>query len=159
MKPFKLYGMPASLYTGKVRAYLRKHKIPFVEYGMNHPDFQGRIVPAVGRVIVPVIETPDGTIVQDGADILEFLDRNGWGSFSTYPEDPRLLSIAYLFELFGGEGLLRPAMHAGTSMKKTWTSSVMNLFAPAPVGGDTAEAEGIFDFASQRMRKAGADST
>ena len=159
MKPFKLYGMPASLYTGKVRAYLRKHKIPFVEYGMNHPDFQGRIVPAVGRVIVPVIETPDGTIVQDGADILEFLDRNGWGSFSIYPEDPRLLSIAYLFELFGGEGLLRPAMHYRWNFNEENLDFIRDEFicALAPVGGDTAEAEGIFDFASQRMRKAAAD--
>jgi arsenate reductase-like glutaredoxin family protein len=32
---YKLYGIPASLYTAKVRSYLRKQRIEFTEYGVN----------------------------------------------------------------------------------------------------------------------------
>jgi len=60
------------------------------------------------------VQTPLVTIVQDGADIIGHLEHGaGQGRhwFSTDPESPTLLAISHLFELFGSEGLLRPAMH------------------------------------------------
>ena len=53
---FTLYGMQASLY-----AYLRRNRIPFTERGAGHPEFAARIMPEIGRFIMPVIEAPGGT--------------------------------------------------------------------------------------------------
>ena len=35
---FILYGMQASLYTGKARAFMRRNRIPVIERGAGHPD-------------------------------------------------------------------------------------------------------------------------
>jgi len=40
---FILYGMQASLYTGKARAYMRRNRIPVIERGAGHPEYTGRI--------------------------------------------------------------------------------------------------------------------
>ena len=74
MKHYILWGMPASLYTAKARSYLIKRGVPFVEYGVNHPEFSERVAPAVGRFILPVVECPDGRLIQDGANIIDELD-------------------------------------------------------------------------------------
>jgi glutathione S-transferase len=71
---YTLWGGPLSLYSGKARAYLIKKRIPYRELYPSHPDFPRRIMPAIGLFVVPVLEAPDGTIVQDTTDIIEYLD-------------------------------------------------------------------------------------
>ena len=111
---YTLYGAPASLYTGKARSYLRTQGIAFVEMPPGSDRYLNHVVPVVGRWIIPCMETPDGTIIQDGADIIDHFER-GPGQplrrYNAYPTSPVLLAVAHVFELFGGEGLLRPAMH------------------------------------------------
>jgi len=74
-KPFVLYGMQASLYTGKVRAYMRRNRIPVIERGIGHPDYGNEIYPKLQRFILPVLVTPLGEVIQDGTDILDYLDK------------------------------------------------------------------------------------
>ena len=151
-----LWGMPASLYTGKARAALRKRRVPFDERTPGHPDFRARIAPAVGRWIIPVLECPDGALVQDSASIVEHLDALGADGPPSLPPDPALAAIARLLELFGGEGLLRPAMHY------RWNFDADNLAflradfgaSLAPPGADAATRAAAFDTASSRMRRA-----
>jgi glutathione S-transferase len=153
---YKLYGMPASLYMGKARSYLRKQQIPFVEYGANHPDFMAKIVPAVGRWIVPVLESPNGTIVQDGADIIDYFEATGGAQFSVYPESNVLRTVSLLFELFGGEGLLRPAMHYRWNFDEQNLAFVRNEFIAGLAPADASDTQGgqLFDMSSGRMRSA-----
>jgi len=111
MSHYILYGTPGSLYTGKARAYLRKQGIAFEERTAGDPRFRAEVVPVVGRWIIPVLLTPEGRYVQDGADIIDHFEDG-----STVPVPARLSTplhavVARVFELFGGEGLLRPAMH------------------------------------------------
>ena len=153
---FILYGMQASLYTGKVRAFMRRNRIAVTERGAGHPEFTGRVMPHVGRFIIPVIETPEGEIVQDGTDILDYLEGQGLSQEPLYPSDPVTRAVAHLFELFGNEGLLRPAMHY------RWNFDAENLdflrvsFADVfPAHLDAAGRVRAFDHASGRMRKAG----
>ena len=61
---YTLYGAPVSLYTGKARSYLRTQGIDFVEEPPGSERYLQHIVPAVGRWIIPCLETPDGEIVQ-----------------------------------------------------------------------------------------------
>lgn len=160
MASYTLYGAPVSLYTGKARSYLRRQGIDFVEVLPGSERYLNHVVPTVGRWIIPCVETPDGDIIQDGADIIDHFEK-GVGqalrAFNCYPDSPVLLAISHLFELFGGEGLLRPAMHY------RWNFDEMNLdflqaeFAmliPPKPGGTAEEAREAFLHNSGRMRKA-----
>jgi glutathione S-transferase len=106
-----LFGAPVGLYTGKIRSYLRKQGIPFQERLPSDPLFQSQIQKAVQRFINPVIRMPDGSIVQDTADIIDYLEANGHAAFSVYPEPSCQHLVALALDLFGGEGLVRAAMH------------------------------------------------
>ena len=108
---YLLYGVPASYFTAKVRAYLRKQRLDFEERSSAHPDFGARIHPATQRIFLPVLEWPDGSIVQDSDDIIERLETEGAGRLSCHPPGPVQNVLSHLFNLFGSEGLVRLAMH------------------------------------------------
>ena len=55
---YTLWGGPLSVYTAKVRSYLIKKRIPYRELFPSHPDFNSRIIPALGFFVIPVLETP-----------------------------------------------------------------------------------------------------
>ena len=150
-----LYGMQASLYTGKARAYMRRNRIPVTERGAGHPDYMGKIYPHMNRFIMPVIVAPDGEIIQDGTDILDYLEGQGLGHEPLYPEDPVLRAVAHIFELFGNEGLLRPAMHYRWNFDEENLAFLKVSFADVfPAHMDAAGRAAMFDHASGRMRKA-----
>ncbi|MBO6505953.1 MAG: glutathione S-transferase [Kordiimonadaceae bacterium] len=108
--PVTLYGAPPSLYSGKARSYLRKAGIDYIERLQCHPDYASRILPAIGRFVIPVLEH-DQTIVQDTTEIIDYLEENGDAPIGVYPETPKQKIISLILEVFGDEGLLRPAMH------------------------------------------------
>ncbi|MEM9464686.1 MAG: glutathione S-transferase C-terminal domain-containing protein [Actinomycetota bacterium] len=155
---YTLYGAPASLYTGKARAYLRRQGIDFVEHSPGSDRYLREIVPRIGRWIIPVMETPDGDIIQDGADIIDHFER-GPGTalrrFDAYPDDPTLLAIAHVFEVFGGEGLLRPAMHYRWNFDDEHLDFLAAEFALlSPPTADEHKAKERFLQGSGRMRNA-----
>jgi len=158
---YQVYGMPASLYMAKVRSYMRKQRIPFVERAVSDPHYGEKIVPHLGRIIMPVLECADGSLVQDGADIIDYFERQAAQQDSStrlpaYPSTGLQRVVSELFSLFGGEGLLRPAMHY------RWNFDDYNLdflkadfgIALAPAGADRATRDAMFDMASARMRSA-----
>ena len=155
MTSFKLYGMTASLYTGKVRAYLRRNQVPFTEIKAGSAHFRDVVRKAVNRWIVPVIETPKGEYIQDGSVILDYFEQHGHSKFSIYPEDPRLKTVAHVFELFGSEGLLRPAMHYRWNFDDTNLAFLKTSFEDVLPDGLSDEAyEEAFLHSSGLMRKA-----
>jgi len=150
-----LYGMAGSLYTGKVRAYMRQNHIPFVEHKAGGARFTEQIVPKVNRWIIPVLETPDGELVQDGTVILDYFEASGASANSIYPETPMMRAVAHLFELFGGEGLLRPAMHYRWNFDEVNLPFLRDTFRDVLPNGLGVEGQAAaFDHASGRMRKA-----
>lgn len=110
-QPLTLYGAPVGLYTGKIRSYLRKQGIAYVERLPSDPVFRKEVMPAIGRFINPVIRMPDGRIVQDTADIIDFLEAEGLAREASTPQSPLQRIVALTLDLFGGEGMIRPAMH------------------------------------------------
>ncbi len=105
-----LWGAPTSLYTGKARSYLIKKRIPYREFFPSHPVYQTKIAPALGFFVVPVLEAPDGTIIQDTSDIIEHLAEK-FPEPCLNPLAPVQRTVASLIGAFGSEGLLKPAMH------------------------------------------------
>ena len=150
-----LYGMSASLYTGKVRAYLRQQGIAFIERGAGNPHFSNDVMPVIGRFIMPVVQTPEGEIIQDGTVILDHFEAGNLGKRSIQPENQTLRALSYLFELFGGEGLLRPAMHYRWNFDSDNLAFLISSFKDVfPPSLNDEETELAFLHASGRMRQA-----
>lgn len=153
---YKLYGTPGSLYTGKARAYLIKQQVPFENRAAGEARFRETIVPQIQRWIIPVLEGPDGSLIQDGSDIIAHFEAAGPTRHPAYPTTPRHRLIAQIFELFGGEGLLRPAMHYRWNFDEANHAFLSRDFpaALAPTGADETTQDQVFAMASTRMRKA-----
>lgn len=154
-KQYKLYGVSCSLYTAKVRSFLRKQGIDFVELPPTHTDYVEKVMPAIGRMIIPVLETPAGDIIQDGSDIVEYFENNNISGTPAYPQNAVLKAVSFLFELFAGEGLLRPAMHYRWNFDEQNLEFLKSEFSPfAGIGASDDIVEQVFDFSSSRMRNA-----
>jgi len=152
---FKLFGTPSSLYTGKARSWLIKQGVDFENRAAGEPRFREEIVPKIGRWIIPVLETPEGDLIQDGSEIIDWFEARGDCRFPSLPSTPRHRVISRLFELFGGEGLLRPAMHYRWNFDETNQPFLGRDFSAALAPGATGDgAAAVFGFAAERMRKA-----
>lgn len=118
-KPYRLYGSEVSLFTGKVRAYLRWKDIPFTEVLSDAQTYKEVIVPRVGFPVIPVMVGPDDETLQDSTDIIDELERRH-GEPSIYPSSPRQRLAALLLEVFGDEWLVIPAMHYRWHYNRDW---------------------------------------
>ncbi len=105
-----LYGAEFSLYTGKVRSYLRHKRIPYNEVLSSLKVYRGIIVPETGVRFVPVVRTPDGQFLQDTSHIIDTLEK-AFPDRPVMPTSPRQRLASLLLELYGDEWLLIPAMH------------------------------------------------
>jgi glutathione S-transferase len=152
--PHILYAMPGSLYSGKVRAYLRKQHVDFIERAPSHPRFD-EVRRAVGRWIIPVLETPDGVLIQDGSDILAHGEAAGLARLPALAGGPAQRVIGAIFELFGGEGMVRPAMHYRWDFDSENVPFLAQDFSGPMVLEGGAEARAAsFAASSARMRQA-----
>jgi len=102
---YKLYGATISLYTGKARAYLRYKNVPFIEESGSREIFE-----RIGFTMIPVLHTPEDILVQDTTEIIDHIEALHRGA-SVYPEGVTQKLAALLFEVYGDEWLLMPAMH------------------------------------------------
>ena len=107
---YRLYALPHSLYSGKVRSYLRYKRIPYREIVATLFVFLRFIVPRTGVRFIPVVQTPDDVVIQDTTDIIDALEER-FPSRSIYPKTPKQRLFALLMECYADEWLLNPAMH------------------------------------------------
>jgi len=107
---YTLWGTPHSLYTGKARSYLIKKQVPYVELMASDPRFLGEIVPAVGHMVIPVVETPSGELIQDTAAIIDHIEARH-AEVVLDPQGPVQQVVALFLDAFGSNYLLPAAMH------------------------------------------------
>jgi glutathione S-transferase len=134
--PFALYGAYASFYTGKTRSYLRKKGIPFVERLPSHPRFREEVSPAAQSKRIPILETPEGHVIQDTTAIFDYLERR-FPDPPALPPTPRQRLAAYLVDLFASEGL-KVAWHYRWNFKEPNLHFVVREFGRSfkPRGSD-----------------------
>jgi glutathione S-transferase len=123
--PVRLIGHEFSLYSGKARAYLRHKQIPFVESAT--PEDRELIDQHVGRRVIPVVVTADGEYVQDTTQIIDYFERR-YPERSVYPEGPWQRLVSLLFEVYGDEWLVLPAMHYRWHFKRDNLAYVLKNF-------------------------------
>jgi hypothetical protein len=99
---FKFYSWSVSLYSAKARAYLIKQHIDFDDISPADPHYDTVIRPAIGRWIIPVMETPNDEIVQDGTSIIDWFESRDMARLPAYPQSPRHLITSLIMEIFGG---------------------------------------------------------
>jgi glutathione S-transferase len=107
---YTLWGTAHSFYTGKIRSYLIKKGVAFRELYPTHPQFQARIVPSIGMMVVPVLETPDGQVLQDTSVMIDYVEARS-PEPPMIPDMPLQRAVAWLLGAFGSEGLLPAGMH------------------------------------------------
>jgi glutathione S-transferase len=107
---YTLYGAPFSMYTGKARAYLRYKNIPYEEVLSTIKVYKRIIVPNTGVRFIPVVKTPDEQYIQDTAEIIDTIEKQH-PQRPVYPVTAKQRIVTQLFELYGDEWLLLPAMH------------------------------------------------
>ncbi len=110
MSKYKLIATEVSLYSGKARAYFRYKGIPFEEVLSTAEVYEKIIVPRTGVRFIPIIISPDDIAVQDTTDIIDFLEER-FPEASVYPDTPLQRLVALLFEVYGDEWLVIPAMY------------------------------------------------
>jgi len=121
----RLLGHEFSLYSGKARAYLRHKQISFVE-GVTLED-RKLIEERVGRRVIPVVMMPNGDCIQDTTEIIDYFERL-YPQRSVYPEGPWQKLVALLFEVYGDEWLVLPAMHYRWHFKRQNLAYVLKNF-------------------------------
>jgi glutathione S-transferase len=106
---YQFYGAHLSYYSGKTRAHLRYKNVPHVEHLSTRQAYREVIVPRTGVRYIPVLISPDDIAVQDTSEIADFIE-NRFPEAPVYPSGPRQRLTALLFELYGDEWLVLPAM-------------------------------------------------
>jgi len=107
---FTMYGAEVSLYSGKLRSYLRKKGIPFTEVSPSVLTYKRFIEPRTGVRFIPVLHTPQDQVLQDTTAIIDQLEPR-FPARGVYPQTPRQRLAALLLELYGDEWLLIAALH------------------------------------------------
>ncbi len=109
MKKSILIGSPVSLYTGKLRSYLQYKQIPFDEILSTAEVYKEIIIPRTGVRYIPVLITEDDEALQDTTVIIDYFE-NKFQDNLIYPDTPCQKFVALLFEVYGDEWLVNPAM-------------------------------------------------
>ena len=154
MNAYTLYGSYASYYTAKVRTYLRKKGIPFVERLPSDPMFRNKVRPASGSHRIPQLMTPEGLVVQDSVEIVDTLEVR-FPDLPAFPQTPCQRMFVHFMELFGSEALVRLAwLHR-------WMFSENSAFVKMDFGrsfkpqGDDEELSKYGNLIADRMRSYG----
>ena len=74
MTSYTLYGAEVSYFTGKARASPDRRGADYEEKPATQEVYKTLILPNVGWPVIPVATMPDGTVVQDTADIMQAVE-------------------------------------------------------------------------------------
>ncbi|MEO0996379.1 MAG: glutathione S-transferase N-terminal domain-containing protein [Pseudomonadota bacterium] len=150
--PFVLYGAECSYYTAKLRSYLRKKGIPFVERLPREDHYRDVVRPAVGTYRIPVIAAADDRCIQDTAAIVDALEPH-YPEPAAVPSTPRQHVVARLLELIAGEYLLKAAMQFRWNHPRQNRQFIVHEFGQLYRLGDAAAIQAKGSELADRMRQ------
>ena len=107
---YTLFGLETSMYSGKLRSYLRFKGIPYVEKAPSLFTFLVTTKRRAGNPAMPILVDPKGVWLSDTSDIIDELEVR-FPADGVVPVTPRQKFAAYLFELWGDEFWISTALH------------------------------------------------
>ena len=108
-QPYILHGFGPSPYSVKMRALLRYRRLPFVWKAVGWP--RDAAVAAGLPPVIPVLQFPDGTVMNDSTPLAHALERAHPGQRSVVPDDPAQAFLSDLLEDFGDEWVTKIMFH------------------------------------------------
>ncbi|MED5262268.1 MAG: hypothetical protein VX574_07735 [Myxococcota bacterium] len=110
---YRHFSWEHSYFSGKTRAYLR-YKQRMDDLGAGFEDIlatsdliQGLLLPQSGTAAVPQLEAPDGTWVQDTAEMIDYCEAaHAKAPVIPGPDRPRQRIASYLVELLADEWMV-----------------------------------------------------
>lgn len=118
-KKDQLLGWDVSPYTAKVRSYLNYKNIPYGYKPPNAYTLFRKVQPAVGKIIMPSIFRPDGTVLQDSSHIIDVYEAENRLK-PIFPSTPQQLFASMLVELFADEWLPMASLHYRWNYPGNW---------------------------------------
>jgi glutathione S-transferase len=131
---YTLWGSPHSLYPGKIRSYLIKKGVPYREFLPTDPRFHTVAVHAVRHMVLPIMQAPDGRILQDTTDMIEYVEAQQPDP-ALIPATPVQRTVAWLIGAFGSEAMLPVAMHYRWSYRAQQEQFLQTEFGRALYAG------------------------
>ncbi len=108
--PYILYAAECSYYSAKARAYLLAKRVPYVERPNADRGYRERARVTVGYDVIPILETPDGAIIQDTVEIIDYLEPR-FATPPAYPDTAVLGWAARFLAVYASHSLIRPGLH------------------------------------------------
>jgi glutathione S-transferase len=132
---YTLHGFNPSPYSVKMRAILRYRRIPFIWRATGQP--RDVAVAAGLPPVIPVLQFPDGRLMNDSTPLAYILEREHPGERSIIPGDPAMAYLSDLLEDFGDEWVTKMMFHyrwfypADRCFAQTWIVSSRDPTMPA----------------------------
>ncbi len=106
---YTLHGFNPSPYSVKMRALMRYRRLPFVWHATGNP--RDVAVAAGLPPVIPVLQFPDGRVMNDSTPLAYALEREHPGERSVVPDDPGFAYLSDLLEDFGDEWITKMMFH------------------------------------------------
>jgi len=136
-----LYAAAVSLFSGKARSYLRWKDVDFQEISPTPDVMKTKLLPVIGWPVIPVLETPDGELIQDTADIIAHIEATHGGP-SVYPDGPVQRFVTELLHTYADQWLTLPAMHYRWNHNEAWVLEEFGKLAAPDADRETQIAIG-----------------
>ncbi|WP_332772313.1 glutathione S-transferase family protein [Phenylobacterium sp.] len=107
---YRLYGGLGSPYSLKVRAVLRYRRLPHIWIAANDPTTMGALFAQVRAPVIPVLEFPDGTVMNDSTPLVAELERRH-AERSVIPDDEAQAFANFLLEDMADEWGTKAMFH------------------------------------------------
>ena len=114
---YTLYGMDVSYFTGKLEAYLRYKRVPYVRVETTQRLLLGPLRRHTGVMKVPVVVTPEGRWLQDSTPMIDWFEAR-FAAGAVLPDDAVQATCCRLLEDYADEWLWRPALHYRWSYRR-----------------------------------------
>jgi glutathione S-transferase len=109
-KPYTLYLMWISYFSGKMQGYLRYKEVPHVCVAPRWREILNVLYPNTGLMKVPVVQTPEGEWLADTTPMIDWFEQR-FPQGGVIPADPLQAFFSRLLEDYADEWLWRPALH------------------------------------------------